>query len=391
MPRIPSYACNLPDGRRIRYSLQKRSGSDCYFVYFRDANNRRRELTTGERAKHAAQDVAPEKIREDYAAKKQDRLSWDDAMDLMVRHMKAQNLRPGTIQQYKLAANALRKVFPKSIGPADVTPAMAERFKVERMEAKAPRKKGQRKDSKVQPVTVEGNLNNLSIVFGHWLHDTLKIVDGNPFAGVESPKYDKAPPRIVRADEKKGLMEWLEKRWPDWRLLPLFLEVKATIGCRIGELCQAGSDCLQGGKIYFMSETTKGRRQRACKLPLAMYDELKAIAGPTYVFESFSDQLRDIYKRRGELAHAKTIRGFTPARLKRWIQDEAKLYFTTTGKDRFKLHNFRGTAMTRAREVGIPIDDAAVAFGCNPATMKQYYLAPDEEAIADSVFDRLAR
>ena len=82
---------------------------------------------------------------------------------------------------------------------------------------------------------------------------------------------------------------------------------------------------------------------------------------------------------------------FTPARLKRWIQDEVKLYFTLTGKDRFKLHSLRATAMTRAREAGIPVDDAAVAFGCNPATMKQYYLAPDEEAIADSVFDRLAR
>lgn len=390
MPRIPTYACDLPDGRRIRFSLKKRPNSDCYFVCFRDADNRRRELTTGERAKHAAEDVAPEKIRKDYSAKKQDQLSWDDAVDMMVRHMRAQNLRPGTIQQYELAVNVLRKVFPMSYGPANITSAMAEQFKIERMETK--KRDRQEKSNgckRVKPVTVEGNIKNLSIVFGHWFRDTLKIVDGNPFADVKPPKYDKTPPRIVQPDEKKGLTEWLENRW-HWRLPLLFLDVKATIGCRIGELCQAGSDSLQGGKIYFLSETTKGRRQRACKLPTALYQELKAIAGPTYVFEAFSDQLRSIYNQRGEQAHAKSIRDFTPARLKRWIQDEVKLYFATTGKKRFKLHNLRGTAMTRAREAGISVDDAAVAFGCNPITMKQYYLSPDEEAIADSVFDRLA-
>ncbi len=128
-----------------------------------------------------------------------------------------------------------------------------------------------------------------------------------------------------------------------------------------------------------------------CKLPPAFYEELKASAGPTYVFERFSEQLRDIYARRGESAHARVVKDYISARLKRWIQDEAKLYFATTGRKRFKLHNLRATAMTRAREVGIPVDEAAVAFGCNLATMKQYYLAPDEEAIADSVFDRLVQ
>jgi hypothetical protein len=36
---------------------------------------------------------------------------------------------------------------------------------------------------------------------------------------------------------------------------------------------------------------------------------------------------------------------------------------------KFKLHNFRGTAMSRARMAGISYDDAAVAFGCNSQTM----------------------
>ena len=82
MPKVPDYVCELPDGHRVRFSLKRRPDSDCYFVCFRDANNRRRELTTGERAKHAAQDVAPVKIREDFAAVAPDGLAWDEANTL---------------------------------------------------------------------------------------------------------------------------------------------------------------------------------------------------------------------------------------------------------------------------------------------------------------------
>ena len=63
----------------------------------------------------------------------------------------------------------------------------------------------------------------------------------NPFEEVTPPKYDKSPPRIVRPEEKKGLTEWWQKRWEAGGCPLLFLEVKATIGCRIGELCQAGT------------------------------------------------------------------------------------------------------------------------------------------------------
>ena len=66
----------------------------------------------------------------------QERLSWDKAIALMVEHMTAEKLRPGTIQQYELAIGALRKVFPDTHGPADITPAMAERFKVKRSKRK---------------------------------------------------------------------------------------------------------------------------------------------------------------------------------------------------------------------------------------------------------------
>ena len=41
--------------------------------------------------------------------------------------------------------------------------------------------------------------------------------------------------------------------------------------------------------------------------------------------------------------------------------------------------------MSRARKASIPIDDAAVAFGCNPETMRRHYIAIDETEVSDSV------
>ena len=76
------------------------------------------------------QESANSIIREAYATKIAF-IAWDDAMTLATRHMKANNLRATTIQQYELAVKTLRKVFPKSAGPSDITPQMAEQFKVD--------------------------------------------------------------------------------------------------------------------------------------------------------------------------------------------------------------------------------------------------------------------
>jgi integrase len=377
MPRIPSYACELPDGRRIRFSLKKRPDSPYYFVCFRDAEGRRRELTTGEKAKHAAGDAALPIIKDAYTDRKtREPVSWDDALKRMKEHMEADNLRPGSIQQYELAVAVLRKVYPESDGPADVTPAMAEGFKVKRMAAK------------LSPRTVEGNIGNLSIVFGHWFRDTLKIIDDDPFASVEPPKYDKARPRLIEAEEEKAFLDWLRAKW-DFPVPVLFLKTKAAIGCRIGELARARSEGLKDGRIRFTSETTKGRKERACRLPPALYTELEALAGPEYVFEAFSEGLREIHLKKGDPHHAKAVKGFTPERLVNWLQEQAQDYFDKSEAKKFKLHNFRGTAMSKARMAGVDEADAAIAFGCNPVTMRQHYLALDEARIADDVFAKM--
>lgn len=227
MPRNAEI-CELPDGRLIPYYLKKRQRDRYYFACFRGPDDKRKERSTREpsnqrRAKAAASRI----IQDEYAPRPiRQNPSWDEAIEKMTQHAEEENLRSGSIQQYEFAVSTLRKAFPGIDGPAEITPAMAEQFKIERM-----------KD--VLPRTVKNNVKNLSIVYGCWWCGHCRILDSNPFAEVTPPKEDKQPPRIIAEDEQEAFFTWLEERWK-WRLPLLFLDVKARIGCRIG--------CCSNGK-----------------------------------------------------------------------------------------------------------------------------------------------
>ena len=169
--------CVLGDGSRIRFALKRRARDPFYLVHFRGPDGKPREKSTKEVNKRRATDSAIVIIRDDYAPTVPHlNPSWDEAVEMMVSFMKADNLRPGSIKQYEYVVNTLRKLFPEACGPADITPAMAQRFKVLRLT------KGKK------PRTVAGNLGNLSIVYGHWWRDTCKLVSENPFQDVRRPK-----------------------------------------------------------------------------------------------------------------------------------------------------------------------------------------------------------
>ena len=371
--------CILSDGRRVKFSLKKRRRDPYYLVYFRDPEGRPKERSTSEANKRRATDSAIVIISEEFRPRPiKPSPTWDEAINVMLRYMKADNLRPGTIEQYQYVVNGLRKAFPQTHGPASITSALAQKYKVLRLEAK------------LAPRTVEGNLGNLSIVYGHWWRDTCKLLAENPFEDVSPPRYDKNPPRIISADEEQGFLVWLAKKWLDWRLPALFLEVKKVTGCRIGELAHTPTASLKDGRIYFEARTTKGRKQRAVKLPPALYEELRSIAGPKYVFQAFAEQLRTVHRKRGRPNTAAAVQRFRPKRLIDWLEDQLIAYFKTHPEaQRFKLHNFRGTAMSKAKMAGVSYEDAAIAFGCNPNTMREHYLALEEIAISDRVMEKM--
>jgi hypothetical protein len=191
--------------------------------------------------------------------------------------------------------------------------------------------------------------------------------------------------------QPNAFTDWLSRQWGGWRLPLLFLEVKASIGCRIRELAASPTRNLTDGRLAFEAVTAKGRKTRRSKLPSSLYEELQSVAGPSYLFEVFPDQLCDLLLERGRPHHAKCVKfPFDPARLVNWLQDRL-VEFRESHADipRFKLHNFRGTAMSRAKEAGASYDEAAIAFGCHPETMRRHYIRLEETVISDAVMDRV--
>ena len=255
----------------------------------------------------------------------------------MVQHMKGQNLRPRSIEDYRLAIRNLRAIFPETRGPADITDAMARRYKLARIE------KGR------SAHTVGGNLNKLSVIWRKWFVVECGILAENPWEKIEHPKTDKLRPRIISGVEQVLFLEWREERWEGWRIPVLLLQVKAAIGCRLLELCSVESDKLREGRLVFKSETCKGPKARQSKLPPALYEELRfSIAGKTYSWGRFPQDLRSIYRRRGQTRPADAVGDFAPARFKRWIQKE-KDEFLAASKDDPRIRALQRSVRVRPR------------------------------------------
>ena len=375
--------CVLEDGRRVRFALKKRPRDPFYLVAFRGPDGSRLERSTKEPSQRRATESATAIIQDEFATKPVvNDLSWDEARDVIVRHMQARNLRPATIDDYRFTLNTLQQAFPKTKGPADITPMMAERYKIFRL------KLGKAVWTvKRQFERLERGLRTLASA------RVCKIVTSNPFADIEPPKVERNPPRIIAPEEVQAFFDWLKERWLGWRFPLLFLEVKRLVGCRITELASAATDGLRDGRIRFEAgANNEGPKAAERKVAAASLRRIaEKIAGKKFVFGAFATQLRRVHIKRGNPHHAISVGDFSPGQLRAWLQDEKSLYFEAgiQPQSPFKLHNLRGTAMSKARMAGVGFDDAAIAFGCHPETMRKHYVALDETEISDRVMDKI--
>lgn len=413
MPRQPQHVCILPDNRRVTLRVSLRDGQASYLVFFRGPDGRRLEKTTKETSQKRAIEAAQQVIIEEYQPKAQVRLvSWDDTLAALVKAMRANNNRESTIDDYRDTLNVLRRFYPDSRGPGDITPQIAKDFKARYQDEPFYRRKpkpaptggqggkprGRKPKPRPAPVaykhkprTLDGRLRKFRAIWGKWFIRELEIVSENPWSGVARPKVEKPAPRYVTPEEIKAFFGWLTERWQGWRLPILFFTVKSFIGNRIDELASLRSNQLQDGRIVFPADITKGRKERKAILPPEIFAELQGIAGPTYVWERYTAELIERRKALGKQTHM-VSKDFSPAWLKWWLQNELASYFKANPEaKRFTAHSFRKKAMTEAWRLGIPLEKAAVTFGCNPTTMRAHYIAMDETAIADEVLTAVAR
>lgn len=407
MQNNPQHVIELADGRRVRFTIKARSKEPFYFVVFRGVEGRRVERSTKEQSKKRAAEEATKIIREEFKPRPTESPPWDVAIPNLRKAMEANNNRSSTINDYQETLELLRRFFPASRGPGDITPQLAKQFKAEylaqpytRQKKKEPKVwKGRGRKPKPRPEpatyarkprTIDSRLRKLRVIWGRWLIKELEYLSINPWKDVAPPKLDKLTPRYLTPDEIKGFFDWMTERWQNWRFPILFFTVNSFIGNRILELCSLRSEQLQEGRIVFPADEVKGRKERKALLPLELYAELKALAGPTYVWEKFPKQLLERLVTLGK-SHNKLLPDFSPKRLKSWLQDEIDDYCKSHPEaKRFSAHAFRKRAMTEAWRLGIQPEKAAIAFGCNVKTMMTHYVAMDEIATADEVMTAIA-
>src|SRR5262249_55965688 len=155
----------------------------------------------------------------------------------------------------------LRKVFPASEGPLDITPTAAQLFKTRRMQAG------------IDADTLFGDVNKLCCLWRKWFKKTLGIVDGNPWEKIEKPKLDEPEPRYIEPEEQQHFFDWLKKRWVDWNLPVLFFRLKGATGRRITQICSLPSSALKDGRVVFDAdmEGTKSRKVSYARIPDDLY------------------------------------------------------------------------------------------------------------------------
>jgi hypothetical protein len=158
-------------------------------------------------------------------------------------------------------------------------------------------------------------------------------------------------------------------------------ELDPAGGMTVGRVCQ---------KLGVSEQTfARWRQARSVPLPADLFDALVRIAGPSYLWQHYPTQLRDNLKARGWPAHQLRL-DFDPARMAAWVMTLfADYHEDHPDRPRITSHQFRKKAFTDAYRAGVPLDAAAIAFGCDPTTIRGHYLGVSEAEIADSVFAKL--
>ncbi len=371
----------------VKFSLLQRHPDLCWHIRFRSLDGRRIVRPTKKTKHKDAIAAASAIIAVEYGLggkpAEEDGpptfILWDKAIERMKKEMAAAGLRSSTVEDYCTCLQTVRNAFPSGVlGPNDVTDRHAGEYVERRMRA-------------TKAVTVRGNIVKLRALWTKWFIDRLGICGANTWEGVDLPRVDKKDPRVLTDAEEVKFLRWLATKFAGWRLPVLWFQVKGFVGSRSFDITALRTEQLQDGCIFFPAETTKGREDRPAPLPPALYKELLAVAGPSYVFETFHTGLRTCYKQNGMRCGNYICKSFSPRRMIRWLQNVVGEFRRLHPEvPYFKPHNWRGTAITRALELtNGNIDAVAIAFDCNPDTIRKYYAGLNKKQVARDVLGKL--
>jgi hypothetical protein len=131
---MSTQVCILSDGRRIKFSIKRRKRDPFYLVKFRGPDGRPRERSTKEAGQRRAVESAIRIIQEEYEPEVVTaQITWEEAIEKLKEGLEGKNLRWATVHDYCCTVHTLRDMFRKAVGPGEITPEMAERYKIKRL------------------------------------------------------------------------------------------------------------------------------------------------------------------------------------------------------------------------------------------------------------------
>jgi len=369
MGRHWSYEHVLKSGRTVGYGLIDVGGT--YRIRFVGPEGRKAERATGATTKGDARTRARDIIETEYTPVTDGprAATWEDALEYLAR---TPDLRPDSIRGYSTAVRAVRRALPTLAGPGDVTPALAETFK--RVTLSGTFRRGKAADAASygrSPTTCTTYLRCLRSLWAkHWR--PAGIVTANPWKEVPYPNAPRG--RRVRAtddDTVKEFFSWLGARYPEWDAPALWYQVKILTGCRTLDLCKAKAADLRPDGIHLSATAAKTRAARTVKLPPAIVERLRKVAGPEWLWEATVAESK--VHRPSVRTHARS--DYDP---RTWFWTVANLARefneSRPGKPRLRPHDLRArTATIVAREAGEgAVDLIAQSLGMDPQTARHY-------------------
>jgi integrase len=383
----------LPDGRRVGYGLIRRKvGAKATFhVSFLNAEGQRVRRALGTGKVGEVQGRAEEVIAREYRTLlPRQQVTWDEAAELLKKKFAASGRRPTTLAQYLKDMDMIRRTFPDTTGPADITEVRAERWMDDYATGLDRRIRAKGKERRQHSAhNVKARLGSLSALWNKWFHGKLGLVPANPFARLEPPKADRPEVRYVTDEQMTEFFGYLSSYYGDWPFPALFFSVKAYTGSRLADLCGLKSVQVRDGAIVFPAAAVKGRKERSVPLPPSLFESLRRYAGPTHLWEKYPAELKAILAAKGVPTH-QLMTEFHPARLYMWVLNLFKEYRGTGPKTGpITSHQFRKRAFTLAWKGDVRVQEAAIAFGCNPDTLLKHYVRLDEQETTNAVFARI--
>jgi integrase len=375
---------HLVAGKSIGFSVKQFGDSPSYFACFRDADGRRLKRDTNHARLGQAVDIARAIIEKEFAPPETigQNVTWDDTIKRLSARLATSGNRTSTLDYY---LKCIRLVRGKTAGPAEITPAIAAKWRDDIMTTVNRRKK------LPSPHYVAGMLTGLSSLWQKWFVDDLKIVGVNPWADVTAPRADKIQVRFATDEQIADLYKWTGERFGDWPFPRLFLATKAFTGCRLLDLCSMKSAQLRGGRLIFPANTAKGRKERAVPLSKELFASLDAFKGKVWLWEGYLPGLLAALTAKGFPTHQMNPE-FSPQRLYYWVETLFADYRkANTDKPLLTTHMFRKRAFTMAWKAGMDARRASIAYGCNVDTLMRHYVDLDEQAVTDEVFAAMSR